>query len=85
VPDQNAVNSALIAGRADTFTADSPVVDYQVKITNGAVEQGGTAPDVAPYGIAAPRRPGGSRTRSRRRFRSWLMAARTARSWTPGA
>jgi polar amino acid transport system substrate-binding protein len=58
LPDQNAVNSALIAGRADAFTADSPVVDYQVKITNGAVEQGGTATDVAPYGIAIPKTSG---------------------------
>jgi polar amino acid transport system substrate-binding protein len=58
LPDQNAVNSALVAGRADAFTADSPVVDYQVKITNGAVEQGGTATDVAPYGIAIPKNAG---------------------------
>lgn len=58
LPDQNAVNSALIAGRADAFTADSPVVAYQVKITNGAVEQGGTATDVAPYGIAIPKTAG---------------------------
>jgi polar amino acid transport system substrate-binding protein len=55
LPDQNAVNSALIAGRADAFTADSPVVEYQIKVTNGAVEQGGTATDVAPYGIAIPK------------------------------
>jgi polar amino acid transport system substrate-binding protein len=58
LPDQNAVNSALVAGRADAFTADSPVVDYQVKVTNGAVEQGGTATDVAPYGIAMPKNAG---------------------------
>jgi polar amino acid transport system substrate-binding protein len=55
LPDQNAVNSALIAGRADAFTADSPVVEYQVKVTNGGIEQGGTATDVAPYGIAVPK------------------------------
>jgi polar amino acid transport system substrate-binding protein len=58
LPDQNAVNSALIAGRADAFTADSPVVEYQIKITNGGVEQGGTAVDVAPYGIAIPKNAG---------------------------
>jgi polar amino acid transport system substrate-binding protein len=58
LPDQNAVNSALIAGRADAFTADSPVVEYQVKITNGGVEQGGEAADVAPYGIAIPKSSG---------------------------
>jgi polar amino acid transport system substrate-binding protein len=58
LPDQNAVNSALIAGRAEAFTADSPVVEYQVKVTNGAIEQGGTATDVAPYGIAISKRSG---------------------------
>jgi polar amino acid transport system substrate-binding protein len=51
-PDQNAVNTALIAGRADAFTADSPVVEYQVKVTGGRVEQGGATTDVAPYGMA---------------------------------
>lgn len=58
LPDQNAVNSALIAGRADAFTADSPVVEYQIKVTNGGVEQGGTATDVAPYGIAIAKNAG---------------------------
>lgn len=58
LPDQNAVNNALIAKRADAFTADSPVVDYQVKITNGGIEQGGTAADVAPYGIAIAKTSG---------------------------
>jgi polar amino acid transport system substrate-binding protein len=52
LPDQNAVNASIISGRADAFTADSPVVDYQVKITNGGVEPGGPATGVAPYGIA---------------------------------
>jgi polar amino acid transport system substrate-binding protein len=58
LPDQNAVNNALIAKRADAFTADSPVVEYQVKVTNGGVEQGGTATDVAPYGIAIAKSAG---------------------------
>jgi polar amino acid transport system substrate-binding protein len=58
LPDQNQVNNALIAGRADAFTADSPVVDYQVKITNGGVEAAGTAADVAPYGIAVAKTSG---------------------------
>lgn len=57
-PDQNGVNSALVAGRADAFTADSPVVAYQVKVTNGAIEQGGQATGVAPYGIAVPKDSG---------------------------
>jgi polar amino acid transport system substrate-binding protein len=58
LPDQNAVNNALIAKRADAFTADSPVVDYQVKVTNGGVEQGGSTTDVAPYGIAISKSSG---------------------------
>jgi polar amino acid transport system substrate-binding protein len=55
LPDQNAVNAAVVAGRADAFISDSPVVDYQVKIENGQIEQGGTTTDVAPYGIALPK------------------------------
>jgi polar amino acid transport system substrate-binding protein len=58
LPDQNQVNNALIAGRADAFTADSPVVEYQVKVTNGGIEEGGTAADVAPYGIAIAKNAG---------------------------
>jgi polar amino acid transport system substrate-binding protein len=58
LPDQNAVNAALIAGRADAFTADSPVVDFQIKATNGGIEQGGSSTDVAPYGIAIPKTSG---------------------------
>lgn len=57
-PDQNAVNAALIAGRADAFTADSPVVEYQIKVTNGGVEQGGQTTDVAPYGMALAKHDG---------------------------
>jgi polar amino acid transport system substrate-binding protein len=52
------VNNALIAGRADAFTADSPVVDYQIKVTNGGIETGGEAADVAPYGIAIAKSSG---------------------------
>lgn len=58
LPDQNAVNSALVSGRADAFTADSPIVDYQIKATNGGIEQGGETTDVAPYGIALPKTSG---------------------------
>ena len=58
LPDQNAVNAALVAGRADAFTADSPVVEYQIKATNGGLEQGGESTDIAPYGIALPKTAG---------------------------
>ena len=55
LPDQNAVNSALLSGRADAFTADSVVVQYQIKVTNGQIEQGGSTTAVAPYGIVLPK------------------------------
>jgi polar amino acid transport system substrate-binding protein len=58
LPDQNGVNAALIAGRADAFIADSPVAEYQIKQTNGQLEQGGESTDVAPYGIAIPKGAG---------------------------
>jgi len=57
-PDQNAVNASLTSGRADAFTADSPVVEYQIKVTNGEVEQGGETTDVAPYGMALKKNDG---------------------------
>lgn len=58
LPDQNAVNNALVAGRADAFTADTPVVDYQAKLTGGSVEVAGPASGVAPYGIAMNKKAG---------------------------
>ena len=36
-PDQNRRNLALPSGRVDVGMADSPVADYQVKQSNGAV------------------------------------------------
>jgi polar amino acid transport system substrate-binding protein len=57
-PDQNAVNLSLTSGRADAFTADSPVVEYQAKVTGGGVEQGGPTTDVAPYGMALKKNDG---------------------------
>jgi polar amino acid transport system substrate-binding protein len=57
-PDQNAVNASLTAGRADAFTADSPVVEYQIKVTKGEVAQGGQTTDVAPYGMALKKNDG---------------------------
>jgi polar amino acid transport system substrate-binding protein len=55
LPDQNGVNQALVAGRADAFISDSPIVDFQIKLEKGAIEQGGTTTDEAPYGIAFPK------------------------------
>jgi polar amino acid transport system substrate-binding protein len=55
LPDQGGVNSAVVAGRADAFTGDSPIVAYQGKLENGQIQLAGTATDEAPYGIALPK------------------------------
>jgi polar amino acid transport system substrate-binding protein len=49
---QTDVTLALTANRIVAFLADSPVVDYAVKTTEGAVETVGQTYDTAPYGIA---------------------------------
>ncbi len=51
-PDQNGANLALSSGRADAVLADSPVIAYAVKQSNGAFEVSGATYDTAPYGIA---------------------------------
>ncbi|MEV4418791.1 ABC transporter substrate-binding protein [Patulibacter sp. NPDC049589] len=54
-PDQNGANQALASGRADVSMADSPVADYQVKLSNGQLKLAGTPYGTAPYGIAIPK------------------------------
>lgn len=49
---QTDVNLQLTTKRSDAMLADSPVVDYAVKQTDGAVEVVGQPYDTAPYGIA---------------------------------
>lgn len=51
-PDQGAANLALQSGRAEAVLADSPVIAYQIKQTNGQFEQAGATYATAPYGIA---------------------------------
>jgi polar amino acid transport system substrate-binding protein len=53
--DQNAVNLALSSGRANVAMADSPVADYQVKLSNGTFKLIGTPYGPFPYGIAIPK------------------------------
>jgi polar amino acid transport system substrate-binding protein len=48
---QSDVTLALTANRVVAMIADSPVVDYAVKTTEGAVEVLGQTYDTAPYGI----------------------------------
>ena len=56
--DQNAANLALTSGRAQVGSADSPIADYAVKQSNGALELAGKSYEVAPYGIAVPKTAG---------------------------
>jgi polar amino acid transport system substrate-binding protein len=54
-PDQGGANLALQSGRADGVLADSPVIAYQIKQSNGQFEQVGQPYATAPYGIAVPK------------------------------
>jgi len=45
----------VISGRADAFTGDSPIVEYQGKLENGQIQLAGKTTDVGPYGIAFPK------------------------------
>jgi polar amino acid transport system substrate-binding protein len=46
------VNNAVVAGRADAFTGDTPVVAYQGTLVGGQIQLVGKTADEAPYGIA---------------------------------
>ncbi|KJK59813.1 ABC transporter substrate-binding protein [Saccharothrix sp. ST-888] len=49
---QTDVTTALVSGRDQVMSADSQVIDYAVKQTNGQLEKLGETRDSAPYGIA---------------------------------
>ncbi|WP_370973076.1 ABC transporter substrate-binding protein [Amycolatopsis sp. cg9] len=55
---QTDVNLALTAKRVQAELADSPVIDYAVKQTNGALEVVGEPYDTAPYGIVLGKNSG---------------------------
>jgi polar amino acid transport system substrate-binding protein len=57
-PGQNAVNLAVSSGRAELGMADSPVVAYQIKQSNGQFSLIGKSYAFAPYGIAIPKTTG---------------------------
>jgi polar amino acid transport system substrate-binding protein len=57
-PGQNAVNLAVSSGRAELGMADSPVVAYQIKQSNGQFKLIGKSYEFAPYGIAVPKTSG---------------------------
>ncbi|MDQ3578099.1 MAG: ABC transporter substrate-binding protein [Actinomycetota bacterium] len=56
--NQTDATLALTAKRAQAMLADSPVVDYALKQTNGALEGAGEPYDSAPYGIILPKAKG---------------------------
>ncbi len=54
-PGQNNVNLAVSSGRAELGMADSPVVAYQIKQSNGGFKLVGKTYGFAPYGLAIPK------------------------------
>jgi polar amino acid transport system substrate-binding protein len=57
-PGQDAVNLAVSSGRAELGMADSPVVAYQIKQSNGQFKLVGKSYAFAPYGLAIPKTSG---------------------------
>jgi polar amino acid transport system substrate-binding protein len=57
-PGQDAVNLAVSSGRAVVGMADSPVVAYQIKESNGQFKLVGKSYKFAPYGLALPKTSG---------------------------
>ncbi len=55
---QNDVNLAVSSGRAELGMADSPVVAYQIKQSDGQFKLIGKSYGFAPYGIAIPKTSG---------------------------
>jgi len=55
---QSDVTSAVVTGKDDAELADSPVIAYAVKQTNGKLQQVGDIYDSAPYGIVVPKNQG---------------------------
>jgi polar amino acid transport system substrate-binding protein len=52
---QDQATADLVGGKADAMLADSPVVLYAIKQTNGQLEQAGQIYDAAPYGYVLPK------------------------------
>jgi polar amino acid transport system substrate-binding protein len=57
-PGQNPVNLAVASGRAELGMADSPVVAYQIKQSNGGFKLIGESYNFKPYGLAIPKNNG---------------------------
>lgn len=52
---QDQATAAVGSGKADAMLADSPVVAYAVKQSNGKIEAAGDIYDAAPYGYVVPK------------------------------
>jgi len=50
-PSQDEATNAVVLGKADALSADSPVTLYAISKTEGKLEAAGESFDVAPYGI----------------------------------
>jgi polar amino acid transport system substrate-binding protein len=57
-PDQNGANLDVLSGRADCGFADTEVVNYEIKVSNGQVKLTNEYVSPAPYGIMLPRPSG---------------------------
>jgi polar amino acid transport system substrate-binding protein len=51
---QDQATAAVASGKADAMLADSPVVGYAIKQSNGKMEAVGEVYDAAPYGYVVP-------------------------------
>jgi polar amino acid transport system substrate-binding protein len=52
---QGDITNAVVLGRADAFTADSPVTQYAVSQTDGKLQLAGPISEAAPFGVALPK------------------------------
>jgi polar amino acid transport system substrate-binding protein len=55
---QDEAASAVVTGKAEAFLADSPIVDYAIKQSNGQLTRVGQVYDTAPYGMLLPKNGG---------------------------
>jgi polar amino acid transport system substrate-binding protein len=52
---QTEANQALSNGRVEVVMLDTPVAEYQAKLSNGTFEVTGSSYGIAPYGIVVPK------------------------------
>jgi ABC-type amino acid transport substrate-binding protein len=52
------VTAAVISGKADAMSADSPITLFAIKLSGGALVAAGDVFDIEPYGWAVPKGSG---------------------------